>query len=1209
MSRLPPIFAVVAILALFAGLAGAQPPAEAEPAAAEGGAEAAVESASASVDPRVIRAQRIHAFIEGTLELEVDPASLFVVDLRDTAVVGPQGERLLALLRAIGEPPAPEVEPAPSRRRPRPKPKPPSEPPDVLDPATQLDRALQAYLQLSPAERDAAWATHAKRRAAQVDEREASARNQRRLERVTVHADHLAAFMAGTLELSIDPNELLSIDLNDRHEAALSEARRGTWPADSRPGADPSGESGSNSGDTPTPAESETEATADPDTEGDGEPKGDAASSTEPLARAEARLDDLRRRFLALPATERAALFTTHENRREQARRAEAEAKATAEAAEAEAAKAAEEEAQALGNDAVQEISEAEAEADQAAEDREEALEAARRASTKANRILAEERARLFSIKEAQARYEADINRRKSERIENHDRALEWSRRVDDLEQGPLFGSRLEQEADELYGRIRSDLSLARTRLRDELGRVSEAGAEVPMVGEGLDRNLPADVDRGDLTSLRLQLRDKQDELARLEQEVAWELAQALRDDVVLLNRTRLALLELASPELRDEVTGFGPDGIDQVQRELDQISVELGFHLLKLPHYKDLLVHHLRSSPIRVFVGAVQVLLVVLLVWAWRKNANTLVQRARRWLIRRPYRRRWAAALSSGLWYFDRVRRPLELLLALWLLLSLAGNLDALPELTLLWIVVRWVLLGLAVILLLDALAARQSLFSREGPDTSALRIHSLRLVGMSVIVVGLLLGLTSAMVGKGAIYSWMLSTCWVLSGPVAVYLIVRWRPTIHERLGMMPEGNAFARWLRPRDDSGISFFAAALGSVVLMVRGLGRWVLRYASDLETTRRVLAYLFRREVAKRAAATSKAEAVEPVDPGCYECFDPDQLDAPEVEIAARSELELVATLTETPRSTLSAIVAERGMGKTTFLRRLRARVGAEGIKVVTCPEIGLEGLIPRIAGLAGDSTLRGPELAEALRRSTLRIVAIDDAQRLIQPALRGLRELDELIALTRQVGGQVSWVIAIGSAAWHYLQRARGDRVFFEQVVELPRWTEKQLGNLIRKRCDVAEIDPSFEGLVVPSQVEQLGTPEANRTENSYYRLLWDHSRGNPAVALHAFRESLFVEPNERTVVRLFKEPPATEIESLSLPLLFVLRAIVRLDLAREHEVVAATQLPPTDVSDALRFCQARGYIEPFDAGLRLSWHWYRTITTVLQRQHLLSAP
>ena len=59
----------------------------------------------------------------------------------------------------------------------------------------------------------------------------------------------------------------------------------------------------------------------------------------------------------------------------------------------------------------------------------------------------------------------------------------------------------------------------------------------------------------------------------------------------------------------------------------------------------------------------------------------------------------------------------------------------------------------------------------------------------------------------------------------------------------------------------------------------------------------------------------------------------------------------------------------------------------------------------------------------------------------------------------------------------------------------------------------------------------------------------------------------------------------------------------------QEHELRAATQLPASDVSDALRFCLTRGYVERYDAGVRITWRWYRTITNVLLRQHLLSTP
>lgn len=143
---------------------------------------------------------------------------------------------------------------------------------------------------------------------------------------------------------------------------------------------------------------------------------------------------------------------------------------------------------------------------------------------------------------------------------------------------------------------------------------------------------------------------------------------------------------------------------------------------------------------------------------------------------------------------------------------------------------------------------------------------------------------------------------------------------------------------------------------------------------------------------------------------------------------------------------------------------------------------------------------------------------------------------------------------------------------------------------------------------IVPRQADAPLPSEGNRNEVGYYRLLWDYSNGNPSLALHAFRESLYVAPDGHVVVRLFKEPEADELEELPLSLLFVLRAVIQLELARPDEIEAATQLPLPDIEDALRFCVARGYLDKHDGGVRMSLSWYRTATRVLQRQHLLSA-
>ncbi|MEX1366483.1 MAG: hypothetical protein AB1Z98_25390, partial [Nannocystaceae bacterium] len=753
---------VLALLLALAWLWGATP-AAAGPAAAPARVApeepAASEVAPAVVpadDPLMTKARQLVALMEGTLDPSVDPADVLVLELSDTEAIGPGGVQLVTMLQQAASAPADDADDADDVV---------PQTPLVLDgmePAAAFEAAYVAFSRLGPERRAELLAAQASKRAAVTSARQDA---ERRVAALTRRADALQAYLEGTLDLEVDPSTVLQVDLADEREVGLSSARRAQWLASSAA--------------TPTPAPT---ADADVEVEGDeatgDEAEGDEAAPSSPpeapdpsadrLVAASARLDGLRRQYLALSVEQRAALRAAHEQRI-------ADAAKAAEVPEPEPI--VEEPTDEEANTA-QVISEAESEAQTAAADRQAALEAARQAKTEAKRLLSEERARLLGVKEAQARYGADLNRRKAIVGDNHDKALEWSRRVGELAASAQFESEKAAEADPMYEQIRSDLAAMRDRLRDELANVRRAGDDVPTVGEGLDRDLPADIDRGDLVELRDGLLAKERSLTELEQTVAWDLAQGLRDDVVLLNRTRLALLELSSPSLRASVTGFGQAGVDQVKGELDQISVELSFHALRLPRYRNSLWSALQGSTIALLIGSIQLLLVLAVYVWWRRRGGELLERLVQFLqAQRPSTRLHSGGITV-LWYLQRVRRPLELLLVLWVLLGSVGSVDGLSELDLLWIVALWVLLGLSVILFVDALAARETLYSTDGHDTSVLRIKSLRLVGLNVIAVGLILSLTSAMVGQGAIYSWVISTCWLLSFPVALYLVHQWRP-----------------------------------------------------------------------------------------------------------------------------------------------------------------------------------------------------------------------------------------------------------------------------------------------------------------------------------------------------------------------------------------------------------------------------------------------
>ncbi len=849
-----------------------------------------------------------------------------------------------------------------------------------------------------------------------------------------------------------------------------------------------------------------------------------------------------------------------------------------------------------------EDISDAEQQAADAGREKEEALVVASKARSEALRVVAEVRANLLGIKQDQALFAADLPRWKRSSRELHESALEWRRKVDELAERGGESS----EADALYDELRSGLDEARTALGGALERAANPGRMVPAPPDDFNEaGLPADVDRGDLAELRAELDAEVATLTIEEERVAWEVASLLRDDVVMLNRARLRLLPYMSSNTRDELTGLGTAGRAQARREFGQIALELRYHAMSLPRDVTSLSTTVKERPLELVIATLKLLVLVAVFRWWRNHADGLLRRWRgpTWGFSRTPAQRLR---SSAIGYLMKIRRPVEWLLLLAVLPMVVGTASNAPELRLIWLVLVWVQGARAVVLAVDAIAERQSMYGVGKSGNAELRYRSLRLIGLTVTAVGLILTLTSDIVGQGTIYRWVLHGCWFLVAPIGIWLVSQWRPSILHRLEGTAKTSALAGWVVSNQKGLLGFLTATVGGIWLLAQGVSAWMVRQLSGLDTTRKVLAYLFRREVAKQAESVAKGPRGEPLGGGAYDQLGPESRStklAPLDEPAGALVTEAL-DLANSKSCTLSVVVGERGMGKTTFLRRVVAR-SEETTCVVGCPPAGFEALLEALAVQFDAPDFEQETVAKTIRATGRSIICIDDAQRMIAPAVGGLEQLDRFTRFALEVGGDASWIVAVQEAAWHFVERARGERVFFDQVLMLPKWSEDQISTLIQRRTHEAKLRPSFDALVVGNEAGDHD--EERRTELGYYRILWDHSGGNPAVALQSWRHSLFVSNEESApVVRLFEEPSAAEIERLPPTLLFVLRAIVQLELASPEEVADCTQLPVPDVADAIRFSVAHGYVEPTSGRYRLSWDWYRTITRVLSRQHLL---
>ncbi|MCH9686780.1 MAG: ATP-binding protein, partial [Deltaproteobacteria bacterium] len=695
------------------------------------------------------------------------------------------------------------------------------------------------------------------------------------------------------------------------------------------------------------------------------------------------------------------------------------------------------------------------------------------------------------------------------------------------------------------------------------------------------------------------------------ERALRWTLAEGYRTDLVELNAARLQLLETTSPELRSAVTGFGPAGVGQVSEEASQIGLDLRYRGLSLPHHLLRLANDLRTAPIPLLLGLLQLVVVALVFRWWRRRAPSILEAAQRPAPAPPgprrARRRSAGWMAGVAWYLTRIRKPLEWLALAAVIYYGSSATEAFPELELLWLVVLWLLLGSTTILLVDAIAARESRRQGGPSATAEVRIRSLRVIGRSVTYTGLVLSLADALVGKGAIYAWVLRTCWLLAIPIALLLTHWWRGEVFAAFTKEPEGR-LSTWVRARTTGWASYPAAMLGGLFLVARGSWRWLVRRAARFEGTRHLLAYLFRRQVARQAEVTGLNEKVEPAEDALRERFvaplAPPQL----LQDVVVDELQRLQNAAARPGSTFSVVVGERGLGKSTLLGRLRDAHDGPTL-ALNCPASGLPGLVAamaRVLGLSEGADLE--QVAKALADGGPRLVTLDDIQRLVQPTIGGMQGLDELGLLARRAGANVSWVATIGSAAWQYVSRARGDRLHFDEVLRLQPWNEASICALMERRCKDLDVEPSFDGLVIPRQYDDDELEQDRRSEIGYYRILWDYAGGNPHVATWFWAQSLFREPGGRLVVRVFREPPATELDALPLTLQFVLRALVQLETATKPEVAAAIRMPLAEAEDALRFALGRGYVDEDGGVFAITWPWYRAITRMLQRQHLLAA-
>lgn len=992
-------------------------------------------------------------------------------------------------------------------------------------------------------------------------------------------------FLGGTLEADVEPSTLFDIEFTDDDAVRVEAERlRGVIARAEPPPVETQPPTAAKAG---RKRQNKRKIPKNPDSESSDTPAETAAAPPDPaLFAARIDLDKARLEFYTLAPEKRAALLERHEARQEAARKARLSAGLT----------------------------EAELRAKEAEAERQRAVEAAQRARSEAVRLLEEERARLLAVSRAQANFEADLARKRLALEHRGEQTLAFRRQVREM---PAQSTPDSAAADHLYDELRAFLRASRDELDLAISRIFSASKVPSAVGDQLGE-LPEGIDSTEIEKLVETIGSTKGRLTALEAVYRTDHASQLYQEVKALNLQRLSLLDGLTEEKRKTITGFTYGGLDQAVAEIRQVTLVLRYHISAVRTWlKDLLSsENTRSGT--AFVTGFTALKWLLLLGAfgwWRRRSDALLTQ---WRERVQQEERRMRKSEPGLLYrflrvFQRIRGPLEWLAFLWLLVWLLpkGSIDHL-EVRLVTTIFTWILGGSFAVSAVDSIARGRTFSYGKTKQTSTdqIRLRSLKLAGHTVVVLGLLLALSAQLVGKGTVYSWALSLSWVAAIPVILVIIRWWRDIIFQRVIAVRKKKPFHRWVEAHQTGWKSFPAAVTAGFYLFVAGGLRAARSWFTSFDLTRRGLAYLFRRGMDRLAEEQKHSLSLQPLPDEIFVALGPMTVSESEINGNDDKELEKILERVSSRTGGVFAVVGERGRGKTTVLRRV-ARIGQD-VVMVDCPATGLEGLREAIAQALGAAPAATLEECAAQMDAPGRdaCLFIDHAHRLIHPTMGGLADFDRLLEIARSFSDRLTWCLTLNEVIWRFLERARGSRPLFDDVIALGPWREEKISSLLSSRCRQAGIDPIFDLVMdpLPEDADDIDRAEAlERVRSGYHRMIWDYSAGNAGVALHTWRRSLGTDAQGRICVKLFRVPDARELEELPDHAAFLFRAVIQLEPALAEDVIRTTMLRPSQVEDLLRYGTTHGYFDKADGRYSITWAWFRPITRFLQRRHLLA--
>ncbi len=665
---------------------------------------------------------------------------------------------------------------------------------------------------------------------------------------------------------------------------------------------------------------------------------------------------------------------------------------------------------------------------------------------------------------------------------------------------------------------------------------------------------------------------------------------QQAHENFLGLYQQRIRLLSMVSDDLHYRVMATELYGMGELSFEFQVIWLELRYQALRIPAAGQQIIRMTTRAPLPLIWFLLYLGLLFFVFNWWRGWFPETIRRMRTHLL--AVRPRTTAIVSRmrGLWYLERVRKPVEWYVFFQVLLSLIGflKLEFVSEVSA--IVIRWILFAWFAVLLLDAVVARGA--GGTASESGKTRLQSFRLLAIWLLLLGLGLDLSARLAGEGALYALVWRAFQVLAFPVVFIQLAMWREELFRRARR--EDKDFMNRQEFKGQRGLGKFkGAAKLAGFLFANWLRRLLLRRLGNLDPA-----------LIGDIPADEDIELAH-VDADVRSDFLNNDIGYDRYARSARRELVNHINAGTGGRT---VVIGERGIGKDGFLEQVCADVDCAHIRL-SCDSgraADVERELAQKLGIAGP--LDRDNLAEALEKNNIGVIAILNMHLLVRPKVGGFDELSKFSDMFDMMPSSVGRLMGMDRYAWQYIRCGLAESAAAVDVVELIPWTDEQITELLIARCEAADLKPDYSKVRVPSQY--LDANEERRSERNRKGLLVmaaSLSGGNPSIASRLFIDCIRVDEKGRLVATLPANSDSRAVEQFSIHQMLVLRVIAQSEHISQADIVANLRYPNAVVENTLQVAREKKWVAEKDGRFSLTWAWFRTITRVLSRQNLLA--